>query len=294
MRRIINILSIIILVLSLTTLIGCNDSKAKTRKEAEGIVKEIFDKQPNMFIVEGKDGSIQFQYDAIAGVGLLKKAGYKFDITKLVSKDKVSNYINSQEITNEGDAFKLLQLVRVYDLDVPNSIVQFTKNLTSVPSLWSYPMALSLIANLENNQALLNDILLDVPNVHNNQYFTADTAGFILATAAKYNVDKSTLYQTIERDTTADGVKGWDGTANASATAMAVIGYISNDKTLKINEDIDLLTALINFYDDQKFGFKSSLVAEDIDLMFSTPQSFAALSLYLANLKLKSTPNLYY
>ncbi|MGI6781663.1 MAG: hypothetical protein ACOX56_02355 [Acholeplasmataceae bacterium] len=292
MKKFRKILIVLLIIFGGFYLVGCE--KNEDKKQVETIVNEIFENNNSIFISEGTDGNILFNYDALAGVNLLNKNGYKFDLTKIVSKDKVSNYLNSAVINGEGDAFKLLQLARAYGLPIPESIKNFTRDLASVSSFYSYPMALTLINTFNNNQTLLTTILADIPTVHTNEWFDADTAAFILATSTTHEVNKSGLYEVIESKITPNGVKSWDDNPGASSTAMVIIAYTSNKVSLTYDNGTNLLHALLNFYDNQKHGFKANAAAEDVDLMFATPQSFAALAIYLASLKSKKAPNLYY
>ena len=85
-----------------------------------------------------------------------------------------------------------------YGLEVPSPIITYTENLASVASFYSYPMAITLITNFNNNQALLNTILADLPTVHTNEWFDSDTAAFILATSTNREYDKTNLYNVLQ------------------------------------------------------------------------------------------------
>lgn len=292
MKKMRKILVIFLMILGVFFLIGCE--KKEDRKQVEQIVNEIFENHQDVFISEGKDGTLLFNYDALAGVALLNKHGYKYDLTKIVSKDKVSSYLNSAVINGEGDAFKLLQLARAYGLSMPDSIKNFTRDLPSVGSFYSYPMALTLLNTFNNNPILLSNILDDIPTVHTNEWFDADTAAFILATSTNHDVKKDGLYEVIESKVTEDGVKSWDDNPGSSSTAMVIIAYTSNKVPLVYDNGTNLLHSLLSFYDSQNHAFKANATADNVDLMFATPQAFAALSIYLASLKTKEAPNLYY
>jgi len=261
--------------------------------QIENIISSVYDTHKASFI-RVENGVVLFDYNAIAAITLLNENGYDYDLTQVVPKQTVVEYLNTATISSEGDAFKLMLLAKAYGLEVPSSIITYTENLASVASFYSYPMALALITNFNNNQALLNTILADLPTVHTNEWFDSDTAAFILATSTNREYDKTNLYNVITTNKTKDGILGWDGKASSSSTAMALIAYTSNGKTLNLDESTTLTQGLIKFYDATAKGFKTNLDSTEIDLPFATPQAFAALALYLVHLRVNKTVNLYY
>jgi hypothetical protein len=261
--------------------------------QIENIISSVYDTHKASFI-RVENGVVLFDYNAIAAITLLNENGYDYDLTQVVPKQTVVEYLNTATISSEGDAFKLMLLAKAYGLEVPSSIITYTENLASVASFYSYPMALALITNFNNNQALLNTILADLPTVHTNEWFDSDTAAFILATSTNREYDKTNLYNVITTNKTKDGILGWDGKASSSSTAMALIAYTSNGKTLNLDESTTLTQGLIKFYDATAKGFKTNLDSTEIDIPFATPQAFAALALYLVHLRVNKTVNLYY
>lgn len=279
-----------IVIFGLTGLISCQkDNKAK---KVETMLKEMFNQHGATYL-KVENEKIVFDYHFVASVNLLQKNGYDFDITTLVKKDVVANYINSQlVIENISDAFKWLQLTRAYGLEVPLSIINFAQDLKSVDSVFSYLPAVALLTITNNNPVVLDSLIDKVPTAHNEEWFDVDTAAAILSGFAKYNVDKSNLYQIIESKSTIDGVLGWDNNPSSASTAQVMMGYLANDQSLIVGE-VNFFDAMLKFYDQSKAGFKNSLLDEEIDLVFSTPQGFAALSMYLVSNKVIN-PNLFY
>jgi hypothetical protein len=261
--------------------------------QIENIISSVYDTHKASFI-RVENGVVLFDYNAIAAITLLNENGYNYDLTQVVPKQTVVEYLNTATISSEENAFELMLLAKAYGLEVPSSIITYTENLALVASFYSYPMALALITNFNNNQALLNTILADLPMVHTNEWFDSDTAAFILATSTNREYDKTNLYNVITNNKTKDGILGWDGKASSSSTAMALIAYTSNDKTLNLDESTTLTQGLIKFYDATAKGFKANLDSTEIDLPFATPQAFAALALYLVHLSVNKTVNLYY
>ncbi|MFA5492935.1 MAG: hypothetical protein WC245_08355 [Bacteroidales bacterium] len=78
-----------------------------------------------------------------------------------------------------------------------------------------------------------------------------------------------------------DGVISW-GNANSATTATVIIGLVAIGENPRSEvytvEDIDLIEALLSY--ENEGGFKWMHADEDLDLMFSTPQAFTALTLY--------------
>jgi hypothetical protein len=85
----------------------------------------------------------------------------------------------------------------------------------------------------------------------------------------------------LNENQTPEGIESW-GSSNAASTAMVILGLVAQGIHPRSEgftvEDVDLIEALINYYTED--GFNWLMNSEEVDLMFSTPQAFAALVAY--------------
>lgn len=119
------------------------------------------------------------------------------------------------------------------------------------------------------------------------EYMDADYAG--MALGAISSIQNEVLVQTFQSDMIVyiknaqaeTGITSW-GSANASSTAQAIIGLLAvgedpRGENYTVSE-VDLVEALMTFMGED--GFKYLLTDENDDMAFSSPQAFAALTLY--------------
>ncbi len=102
------------------------------------------------------------------------------------------------------------------------------------------------------------------------------------AEQASYLAMITELQREIKLTLTADGVESW-GSANASSTAMVIIGLVGHGIDPR-GEDFtvdgyDLIEALLK-YEANYGAFRWKLTDADADMLFSTPQAFSALVAY--------------
>src|SRR5690606_38091787 len=92
-------------------------------------------------------------------------------------------------------------------------------------------------------------------------------------------VEAMTSY--IKENLTEDGVSSW-GSANSASTASVIFGLIAHAIDPRSEEyqtvGVDLIEALLTY--ELNGAFKWTLDQEEADMMFSTPQVFAALVAY--------------
>ena len=130
--------------------------------------------------------------------------------------------------------------------------------------------------------AIVEDLLLSTP-----EFMDADYAGMLLTALAPYTtiegvdtqVEAMTTY--IKENLTEDGVSSW-GSANSASTASVIFGLIAHAIDPRgedyQTEGVDLIEALITY--ELNGAYKWTLDQTEADMMFSTPQVFAALVAY--------------
>src|SRR5690554_4983302 len=87
-------------------------------------------------------------------------------------------------------------------------------------------------------------------------------------------IEELILY--LEEQVTEDGIISFTKASSAS-TAQTILALIALGEGPVLN-DVNLIEALIGFHTET--GFVNNLNDENVDLMFATPQSYAALITY--------------
>jgi hypothetical protein len=130
--------------------------------------------------------------------------------------------------------------------------------------------------------AIVDDLLASTPD-----FMDADYAGMLLLALAPYvtyegvDLQVAEMITYIKENLSEDGVTSW-GSANSASTATVIIGLIAHAIDPRgvdyQTEGVDLIEALLQYEVDG--AFKWTLESEETDMMFSTPQVFAALVAY--------------
>lgn len=274
------------------------DEDQKLISTIDAILKDIIEQHSSNYL-KVVDGNLISNYDYVAAIHLLSNNQFDIDITTLLSKEKVEELLTDDIETNTlGDAIRVLILTRAYELLLPNSVGSFVETIEKSGGPFSIPVELILLETLKNNDQLQTEALKLIPTVHETDWFSADTAGFIMAATSGFEVETSNLVSFIKQLTTEQGVKGWDDKPASETTAMVLLGYISQGLDISIeyeaNAKVNLYEALMEFYVPTEKGFKSRLYHDNADLTFATPQVFAALALYRTYLLTGQKLNLYY
>jgi hypothetical protein len=127
------------------------------------------------------------------------------------------------------------------------------------------------------------DLALEIVNKE-HAYMDADTAGMLIVALSPYIKEQEVknfideMLVVIKGYVSNEGVlSDWSG-VNASSTAQVIIALVAIGESPRTYYDFDLIEILLTFKKDQ--GFKNGLNDDAPDLMFATPQSFLALTLY--------------
>jgi len=130
--------------------------------------------------------------------------------------------------------------------------------------------------------AIVDDLLASTPD-----FMDADYAGMLLLALAPYatyegvNLQVAEMVTYIKENLSEDGVTSW-GSANSASTATVILGLIAHAIDPRgvdyQTEGVDLIEALLQYEVDG--AYKWTLESEETDMMFSTPQVFAALVAY--------------
>lgn len=200
----------------------------------------------------------------------------------------ISNWIENPaallQRNNPSNAMKTAIIEKILGLDTATT----TSALEGFNPAHVYE-ALSLLTGLtavlgsdSRIQVMISQITSGTP-----EFMDSDFAGMALLSLAPYHlvaqVDaaKDDYVNFISENLTATGVTAW-GNANASSTASVILGLVAfgidprgeNFQT----QGVDLIEALLLYRHEG--AFKWTLDATSADMLFSTPQAFAALVAY--------------
>ncbi len=190
----------------------------------------------------------------------------------LLSRDSIAN---AMKTTIYETIFSLNQDETILALD------GFTpaNHYESIALLTAYSL-------IENRDATINQLISQIISTFPT-YMDSDFAGMAMLAISPYHdvlqVDaaKDSYIDFIQENLTATGVSAW-GSSNASSTAAVILGLVSfgiNPRGVDFEtEGVDLIEALLLY--SEEGAFKWTLDSESADLMFSTPQVFAALVAY--------------
>jgi len=143
--------------------------------------------------------------------------------------------------------------------------------------------ALSLVQGPDlNRKAIVDDLLSSTP-----EFMDAEYSGMLLTALAPYvnyggvSLQVEEMTANIQENLSKNGVVTW-GSANSASTALVIIGLVAHGIDPR-GEDyqtdgVDLVQALLKYEVDGAYKWK--LGSSETDMMFSTPQVFAALVAY--------------
>jgi len=186
-------------------------------------------------------------------------------------------------VTTIQEAFKTAVFQKTFDLDFSATLTALN-GFTSTDS-YSAVSHLSALSLLEGDEQKINDLLdmLTALTIDDAEY-----AGMLIQALSPYEQDINSvntainlLVPVIQNNLTTSGITSW-GSPSSSATAMVVIGLIAkgiNPRGDDFSTDhVDLIEALLLYETDGYF--KWQLSNESADMLFSSPQVFAALVTY--------------
>jgi hypothetical protein len=211
-------------------------------------------------------------------------------IYHLDPKDKetyIRNHVDENMVLNRDNTSLLLNAL-VFESVLGKSLVTSKNILESKVTTNPYeaPTLLHAAYMTDLSQTKIDEYIQVIIDT-DPEWMDADYAGMALLALSPYldvaevkaYIDQLIIY--IISTLSAEGVVSW-GNANSSSTATVIIGLLAigeNPRNEKYTVDgIDLIEALMTYEVNGAFKWMSS--DTDVDMMFSTPQAFAALALY--------------
>jgi hypothetical protein len=233
------------------------------------LIYEYVDQYKEMYITDAA-----INHYIVAALGHLADRGYIDPLTP-------SNY--QANVTTVQEAFKTAVFQKTYDLDFSATLTALN-GFTSTDS-YSAVSHLSALSLLEGDEQKINDLLdmLSALTIDDAEY-----AGMLMQAFSSYEQDVNSvntainlLVPVIQNNLTVSGITSW-GSPSSSATAMVVIGLIAKGIDPRgddfSTDHVDLIEALLLYETDGYF--KWQLSNESADMLFSSPQVFAALVTY--------------
>jgi hypothetical protein len=213
-----------------------------------------------------------------AALGLLESAGH--DVSSILEpQDDVTAFLAGLGSSTPSTFFRSVVISNAFQTGTTYDSAGITaSNHYDAVALLS---ALDILGE-EVPSGLLGTLMTSTP-----EYMDADYAGMLLEALAGHDTYES-VPETVTAMTTyladqmtSSGMSAW-GTPNAASTASAISGLVSQGIDPRSEdwtyEGTDLIDALLSYAKDGVFLWKAG--DENPDMMFSTPQAFAALVQY--------------
>lgn len=209
-------------------------------------------------------------------LGLLEQYGYDVKLSDYLTKTDMQSLYESKEYSGLGDIFKALIIADLYE-EEPASAKTALEAISSVET-WNHVYGFIALEKTGVNSTLKQEVLSQMLVRTENDFRDADFAGMALMATAHLDINRSLFLGLIEEAVTEDGIaSSWSG-ANASSTAMAILGYLAIDEDPRTILSIDLVSVLLEYFVEG--AAKNTLTDTEVDLLFATPQAFSALVAY--------------
>lgn len=274
MRKFINIL---IIIITCFTMSSCNKQDEDKSLGVDKVIKTFLDQYAQTYLNK-KDNEYNIDYYVVATISMLEKHDETVKITDYLSKEDALEYIDTLDYTIPTNIFKASIIDKAYHIKSNKPEIALA-NLNDVDQ-WSINYVYSALKYYQVNPELQNKILMKLTVINDDDYRDADYAGMTLCVLYGEKVDKQPLFDLIKNNVQKGGVNAW-GNINSCSTAMSIIGLLAegidiNTQYLDENDD-SLITNLLRFEHNGTFSYTNN---QEPDLIFATPQGFAACVCY--------------
>ena len=256
---------------------GCkSEEKDLLLAKVDLAIEEFIDNHLNKFIAT--EDEVVLDYYVVPAIKALEDNGYDIKLKELVDVDKINAYYSSYDYSSVASLFKATVIRKALGLNL-DTVKTKLNELTEVDQ-WSYNYGLIALNITDVNSELKQDLLTKVNVIKEEDYRDADYAGVTLMATSNDDINKESLHNLINTSLSKDGVITW-GKANSSSTANVILGLLANGINPTSEEyttdEVNLIEALLTYESDGAFVNE---LDKDVDLMFATPQAFAALVAY--------------
>ncbi len=261
---------ILVLLCSAFLLTGCNfDINIK-----DSILLEFYEKDLEYIIFQ--EDSLNMINETALALNLLEENDININLSNLFKKnnttiDKVKEHYKNKEITDIYTAYNMCVVYELLDLENDNLKNYF---LNPVYDSWGELTTLKCLQMLDVNETLEIELENKIANSIDD-YNDADTIGYKM-TVLKENTPNE-FKELLKTFISEEGVYNEYSGINAATTATALVGVLcTKDDINDYNvNNISLYDSLLTYRVEGGFHFNNEL-----DLKYSTPQAFLALSCY--------------
>jgi hypothetical protein len=247
--------------------------------EVDRVIYHFLDELFDVYINTG-----YIHHDVLAAVSKLYTMGY--DVPEFLTwiTPELPTYLDTINTTTAGQLFKKIMIETIF-----GESIEDTLGLIENLEVNNHYDAITLLHALYVGKSQSDHIqsLKDSLYASDPAFIDPDYAGMLLLALSPYVNEEGVLdviedkIDYIKNQQTKDGIESW-GNVNAASTAVVVLGLIAQginprDEGFTVL-DVDLIEALLSYHTPE--GFKWLLTSDDPDLLFSTPQAFAALVAY--------------
>lgn len=268
---------LVLLVMLLAGATGCNGRTEPTKDAVDTAIESFMETYAHTY-VGLIDDEVVIDIYVLSGIALLQESGYDVDVQDFLTTAQVESYLAALDYSMATNAFKAMLVASIYQVDAPLALDALA-NYEDI-DVWSYAYALIALAYSNNNPTLYQELLQKINVIREEDYRDADYAGVALMATYDAEIDKQPLFDLILGSLSEEGIVSW-GEANASSTANVILGLIASGIDPKnidyTTNDVTLIDALLQF---EVNGAFKNYVNGEIDLLYATPQGFAALATY--------------
>ena len=265
------------LLLALAGATGCK------KTEEQDPVLEAVDQAIALFLANYANSYIDEAEDVydmyvVAAISALEESGYGVNLSDYASDDAVHDYYSNRTYETTGEIVKGVLVGDFFGVDNAIALAALSNLEDADVDAYSYTNVLLALKKANINPTLQDNLVTKILDIKEEDYRDADYAGAALMATYDEEINRSGLFNLFNENITAAGISSW-GNANSSSTASVILGLVAIGENPRGEsyqaETKDLITMLLDYHVDGAFYYR--LEDEQVDLMFSTPQAFAAL-----------------
>lgn len=262
-------LLLFLLLVMLAGVTGCKQEKAVS-DDVEEAISSFITNYASDYLSDVE----KLDYYVISAIKALDDSGYDVSLNDYLDADSVYNYYQNYEYQTINEIFKAIIVCHAFGVGYEKA-KEALEEITDV-DIYNYTYGLIALKITNVNKNLQDELSEKVLIIREEDYRDPDYAGLAMMATSDEDVNRDSLFTLIDDAINDDGVVSW-GNANSCSTANVILGLMALDIDPTTYQDHNLIASLLKYYEDG--AFKYTLDGE-VDLLFSTPQAFAALAMY--------------
>lgn len=268
------------LLLALAGATGCK------KTEEQDPVLEAVDDTIALFLADYASSYVNDEenvYDmyVVAAIAALEESGYGVSLSDYAADDAVQDYYSNLPYQTNGEIVKGVLVGDFFEVNYLAASNALSALEEADVDPYSYTNVLMALKKANLNPTLQSILSAKIIDIKTEDYRDADYAGAGLMATYEEDINREALYGLFTENITATGVSAW-GNPNSSSTASVILGLVAIGENPRGEayqvEEKDLIMMLLDYEEAGAFYYKQD--DEQLDLMFSTPQAFAALVAY--------------